>query len=234
MAIGGFNGSSRISDFRNISGLGVGISLPPFSFACWLYLPVGFPKTDTHFFGLGQSSTTRSVGVFYRQTDQDFVLLHFNGTSGVFRPVTIGGVTEGKWTALVGCLGQDPPNGITAGWVNYKKLYSSEDGTIRTNTVLANMSSANFSRLSIGSSPGPTPIVGPTGMMVAECAVWNEVLNDDEILAYAKGIKPSQIKPNNLKIYIPGIRNIDQDIAGDIVLTKVGDVQAVKHIRRYG
>lgn len=234
MAIGGFNGASRLSDFRNITGLGVGLNLPPFSLACWVYLPVGFPKTDTYMFGLGSSATARSVSLYYRQADQEFVILHYNGTSGVFRPVTINGVTEGKWTALVGCLGQDPPGGITAGWVNLKKLYSSEDGSIRTQTTTANMNSTSLNRLSIGSSPGSSPVLGPTGMMIAECAIWNEVLSNDEILAYADGIKPNLIKPSSLQIYIPGIRNIDQDVTGVAVLTKVGAVTSVEHIRRYG
>lgn len=234
MAIAGFDGASTIRDTRNVSGLDVGLQQPPFSFACWMYLTSYSATID--FTGLGINTNTRSTGIHYRLANDELSCLHWNGTASVFTPLTVNGLTANKWIACVISLGQDPAGGITAGWVNSKKIYSTNDGTIRKTTTTENMANATMNRFSIGGSPhSTTPTnVGPTGMLIAEVAVWNSLLEDNEILAYGKGIKPSQIKPENLQIYFPGIRNIQNEIVNNLPTTLTGNLTAGDHTRRYG
>lgn len=66
--------------------------------------------------------------------------------------------------------------------------------------------------------------------LLAEAAIWNTDLTDDEITALAKGYRPSLIRPDNLVLYVPLIRNV-LDISGGVSLTTNGTTVA-PHVKR--
>ena len=70
---------------------------------------------------------------------------------------------------------------------------------------------------------------------IAEFALWGVTLSTDEISSLYRGAKASQIRPNNLVVYFPGIRSYNEitetltnGITGGTNLS-FGD-----HVRRYG
>jgi hypothetical protein len=67
---------------------------------------------------------------------------------------------------------------------------------------------------------------------LAEQAIWNVALTDDEIVALSKGFKPSRIRPQALVFYVPAIRNI-QDVLNAVTITNNGTATVTEHPRVY-
>lgn len=67
----------------------------------------------------------------------------------------------------------------------------------------------------------------------AEVAVWSAPLTADEAVSYAKGFKPSRIRPQSLVFYAPLVRAV-QDVRKGITLTPVNSPTVADHPRRYG
>ena len=70
---------------------------------------------------------------------------------------------------------------------------------------------------------------------LAEVAIWNETLTTDELTSLYNGTKASQIRPQNLKFYMPLVRNIYDATASTTGITYEFDPNPqVNHVRRYG
>lgn len=70
---------------------------------------------------------------------------------------------------------------------------------------------------------------------IAEVAIWNATLTTDELTSLYKGTKADQIRPQNLKFYMPLVRNIYDETASTTSITSVfGANPEVNHVRRYG
>jgi len=70
---------------------------------------------------------------------------------------------------------------------------------------------------------------------LAEVAIWNETLTTDELSSLYKGTKASQIRPQNLKFYMPLVQNIYDATASTTGITYEFDPNPqVNHVRRYG
>lgn len=66
---------------------------------------------------------------------------------------------------------------------------------------------------------------------IAETAVWNISLTDDEVLALGRGIRPSLIRPQNLVFYAPLIREVI-DLRAARALTATNAPAQSDHTRR--
>lgn len=99
-------------------------------------------------------------------------------------------------------------------------------GTDSSSTV-----AGTFNRFSIAALSRTTNIFFFYGYM-AEVAVWNAALNDDEILSLSKGFKPLRVRPQSLVFYAPLINNL-QDLSRGIALTNVNSATAIDHPRVY-
>ena len=70
---------------------------------------------------------------------------------------------------------------------------------------------------------------------IAEVAIWNATLTTDELSSLYKGTKADQIRPQNLKFYMPLVRNIYDETASTTGITyEFGANSEVNHVRRYG
>jgi len=70
---------------------------------------------------------------------------------------------------------------------------------------------------------------------LAEVAIWNDTLTTDELTSLYKGTKADQIRPQNLKFYMPLVRNIYDETASTTGITYEFDPNPeVNHVRRYG
>jgi len=67
---------------------------------------------------------------------------------------------------------------------------------------------------------------------LADIAVWDVALTDDEIVSLAKGFKPYRIRPQSLRTYVPLIRNV-QDVRGVVSLTATNGPTVANHPRVY-
>jgi hypothetical protein len=67
---------------------------------------------------------------------------------------------------------------------------------------------------------------------IAEAAIWNAALTDDEVISLSKGFAPSLIRPSNLRFYNRCLRT-SQDLSGGRTLTQV-NITNFDHPRIYG
>lgn len=106
-------------------------------------------------------------------------------------------------------------------------------GGSATNTVNKRLTKANTWLLGANYATGA---IAPTWEgYIAEFAYWEGTLTEDDINALYKGVKASQVNPNNLKVYFPGIRNYTDLKATTTTITTAGtNLAIVPHVRRYG
>jgi hypothetical protein len=68
---------------------------------------------------------------------------------------------------------------------------------------------------------------------VSSVAAWSAALTDDEIASLSKGFSPRRVRPQNLVIYAPLVREVIDILRNGIALTDSGSSVAV-HPRSYG
>ena len=70
---------------------------------------------------------------------------------------------------------------------------------------------------------------------LAEIGIWNVALSADDINALYKGFKPSLVRPQNLRVYLPHISSSAYDVR-DTTTTINYDTNSgsADHVRRYG
>jgi hypothetical protein len=70
----------------------------------------------------------------------------------------------------------------------------------------------NIDRTAIGGQRrDDTPTDGTDGS-IAEAAIWNVALSDEEVAVLATGIRPILVRPQSLVMYVPLIRDNDEDL----------------------
>jgi hypothetical protein len=67
---------------------------------------------------------------------------------------------------------------------------------------------------------------------IAEAAIWNIALTNDEVLSLSKGFAPYLIRPMNLRFYNRCLQR-SQDLSGGRTLTEV-NITNFDHPRIYG
>jgi hypothetical protein len=73
-----------------------------------------------------------------------------------------------------------------------------------------------------------------TGGQTAELAIWDVVLNADELAALAKGFRASRIRPDNLVFYAPVVRGKQDICGGRTLVLGVGSETVTDHPRVFG
>ena len=79
---------------------------------------------------------------------------------------------------------------------------------------------------------GSAPLSNFFNGQIAEAAIWNVALTDDEIASLAKGFKPTRVRPQSLVFYAPLIRNL-QDTKGGLAITNNNSATVAEHPRVY-
>mgnify|MGYP001607049776 CR=1 FL=1 len=160
------------------------------------------------------NQTIWSVGV--SSTDNDMWRLQFRGADAgdpvrlVSRnaagaqndAITTTGYTAGTWHHACGV-------GASA---TDRRVFI-DGGSKGTNTTSNTPAPTNITRIGLlARSSGGGRFDGP----IAEVAVWNVALTDDEVLMLAKGLSPFAMRPGSLISYIPlfGIQSPEPDWSG--------------------
>lgn len=90
-------------------------------------------------------------------------------------------------------------------WQHYCSVYTSTTSRaafIDGGNKVTNSASVSFGTINLcGIGEGGTP--ANNAMTFADWALWNAALTDAEVLALARGISPTLIRPANLKYYMP-------------------------------
>ncbi len=99
-----------------------------------------------------------------------------------------------------------------------------------TNTDSA--TSSGMTRIRLGVSADSTPFGFWDGML-AECAIWDVEITDDEALILATGVCPLFVRPENLVLYTPLIRAVrfPIDLMGGLILNDNGTPTVDDHPR---
>ena len=193
------------------------VSSPPFTFAGWVYL----------------NSITAGVicGVYYSASTGNWHSLRYASTPQTFRAESRSVDTYyAQTTTTYGTGSWIHVAGVWASNSN-RKIYS-EGNLEDTNTTSCTPS--NLNRTSLGIHGDSSPSMDLDGRL-AEVAIWDAALNDDEIAILAKGYSPLFIRPQNLKAYWPLIRkgaSVDNpDFVGGFNLSDVNTPEDAEHCR---
>jgi hypothetical protein len=111
---------------------------------------------------------------------------------------------------------------------NRRAYLNGVGGTANT----ASVTPTGLNRTNIGCSYAAGVTATFMAGLVAEVGIWNVALDDAEIAALAKGFRPSLIRPSNLVLYVPLVREI-ADYRDGLTVTSSGPVVA-NHTRRIG
>jgi hypothetical protein len=68
---------------------------------------------------------------------------------------------------------------------------------------------------------------------LAEVAIWNTDLNDDEMISLSKGFRATKVRPQSLVFYAPLVRNLI-DAKGGLTITNNNSATVADHPRIYG
>jgi hypothetical protein len=99
-------------------------------------------------------------------------------------------------------------------------------------TNATNITPGGVKATSIGRLWRPIASNAFTDGRIAEVAIWNVALTDDEIVSLSKGFKPYRIRPQSLRFYAPLIRNV-QDLSRSLALTNNNGATVARHPRVY-
>ena len=111
--------------------------------------------------------------------------------------------------------------------------YSSFLNGASKNTNTVSTSPTGINRVSIGledASTGGAPFNGS----IAEVGIWNVVLADAEIDLLAKGIKPTQLRPDKLIFYFPLISDNVTVVGNNAPVSLVGSLSTADHCKILG
>lgn len=197
----------------------------PATMACWVY-PTAAASSDT-VLSFGVSSTTRSTFSIAVNTGPVWSSqsIDTGGTGRVFNSSV--SVQLNTWQFVCATMDGDTANSI----VNAREIFVGTTRNASGITFTLNVTST-WDRFTIGARRRNTVDQQFSGY-ISECALWNVILDDNEIYSMADGIKPDRIRPQNLKFYSPLIRDIS-DFASNTPLTNTNSATVIEHSRRYG
>lgn len=137
--------------------------------------------------------------------------------------VTSQAVSTGSWASL----------GARQTSSTSRKVFLNGTNTA-TNTENKNPTSLNKLLIGCGTDGnggGPT-FANYTDGKIAEVAVWNVDLSDDEMISLSKGMRASRIRPQSLIFYAPLVRSII-DTKGGLTITNNNSATVADHPRIY-
>lgn len=104
------------------------------------------------------------------------------------------------------------------------------DGANKVTEATAEAALAGVQTWAVGVLTYPIKIQYFAGAL-AEAGWWNAALNDDEIAALAEGYSPLLIRPQNLKHYLPLVRDADNDLIVGVQMVAGGIPEIRAHPR---
>lgn len=189
----------------------------PFTMACWVYadsvsagrtaLALG-PQSSA---AVGQRLGLNSTSVFAQS----------EGTQGTFSGLSATAPTANTWHHIAG---------VWASSASRVAYLNGTGGTPETSTVTF---STSINRTVIGARLRSNVYSIAMEGKLAECAIWNVALSDDEILSLSKNIRPLKVRPESLVMYVPLVRDLVCLRGSASVFTTSGAPAVFDHPRVY-
>ncbi len=112
---------------------------------------------------------------------------------------------------------------------NSRSVYM-DGGSKVTNTTSITPFPSSLDRFSVGVADDSSPTAYMSGR-VAEAAVWELALSDEEVAALGKGFCPLLVRPCHLTHYVSLVRDHDLDTVGGLRLTAGNSPTVADHPR---
>lgn len=200
---------------------GVPVSAYPFSLACWVY--ADDVSTSPFFFQFGDSaSATTRAGLNFDSAGK--LGAQVSSPSGTRSWYTTAGASTGVW---VHCAGT---------FTNSSTCLSYLDG-VSTGAYLGTASPAfpTLNRTSIAVMPRAS-LSNYLNGRVAEAAIWNTTLSQDEVSMLAAGYSPLLVSPQSLVAYWPlfgraGAAGNEEGWVGGQVMSQTSSPAVIDHPR---
>ncbi len=187
------------------------VSVPPFTFACW------FRTT---------SITQRQYLMLIRNPSGHYHALQARGDQAgdpVSAATFVGGVADTRKSGIVANTWMHA-TGVWAA-TNSRKVYLNGVGST-PNTTSKTVTALNVTRFATIST-GFDHLDGS----IAEAGMWNVALTQAEINILAAGYSPLLVRPQNLALYLPFIRDDDEDLIGGLSFIAVNGPSISSHPR---
>lgn len=205
----------------------------PITFGSWVYPTT--TSTSLFFVNFGTTGTRSGTGLGTWTNSRWALMWGRSDTGGGLFRVTAANntIVLNQWQYVCGYMLNDSTSAIPQ-WVDQSGIYASTSDALTVYDENAPiLTTTTWTRMGIGARQ-QNVVDGFFPGRVAETAAWNTILTVSEMRSLAKGVKPTYIRPNNLKFYMPGIREIGQDLAQGLTFTNNNSVSVIEHPRRYG
>jgi len=197
----------------------------------------GLPCTLACWFKSGNDSAGQAViGIGNSSDNNTYIQLHLSGHLAGQNPIRAyikggGDVAYATTTANYALNTWQHACGV---YINNSLRYAYLNGGNKGTDTGSNGTPTGLNTTTIGAVKGAT-VTNFLDGDVAEAAIWNVALTDEEVAALAKGFSPLLIRPANLKAYWPLIRrgaSIDNiDLVGGYHLTDYNSPTTAPHCR---
>lgn len=186
----------------------------PLTMACWFLVP----DLNTEYNLMTRASTGNHRHAMRVRGDLAGDYLQLNASDGTTAEIS-------TTTSVVANVWQHACVSIAS--ATSRSIYLNGGGKATGTTAVAPSVTALW--LGASNSAGlPTQFLGGN---LAEVAVWNVALTDDEILTLSKGLAAACVRAQNLVFYAPLMRSV-QDIKSGLALVDTGTA-AARHPRIY-
>jgi hypothetical protein len=161
-------------------------------------------------------------------------------SQGLRIQITSTGVVQAVTSSGTGANGASSPGSYSANTWHHaagkfessSSRYAYLDGAIGAQNTATRSTGGALDNHLIGQGSGGNNPPQPFNGRIAEVAIWDVALNDDEIAALAKGFRPDMIRPSKLLFYLPLVREV-QDVRSGLTYTNAATAVAI-HPRRIG
>jgi|688.fasta_scaffold120131_2 hypothetical protein len=208
-----FNGTSYIE------ATSTPVTAEPFTMACWFNPAV---VTDGALMSIGNSATTNRFQMSSNIAQPGSALSISSVGASTATVNTTTAIGQNRWQHAAAVCTR------TAGTTTLA-IYLNGAGKNTTTTTVSPVGINNI--MTGGRWSGGTRAFFFNGR-IAEVAIWNAALTDDEVLSLSKGFAPSLIRPSNLRFYNRCLQR-SQDLSGGRTLTQV-NITNFDHPRIYG
>lgn len=193
------------------------VSGAPLTISCWFNAD---NATAQHgLLGVGSNGTQDCIVLTaYGNAAGDPVRFYIADTGAGHDATTTTGFSAGTWHHACGVMVADDD------W------YVLIDGGSK-GTEVTSKTPGTIDRTDIGAIEYNGAMNWYASAAVAEAAIWNAALDDDEVAALAAGMSPLLVRPQSLVFYCPLIRDDDEDLVGGLSLTANGGPTIAAHPR---
>ena len=174
----------------------------PFTFACWFNVNYtqNFLMTLAHYEG----GSTGDFWVLSAESTPDIRASIYRSGVGSASAISTSGYSENVWHHACGVFAAS----------NDRRVYV-DGGSKGTNSTDRSPDSTVTATAIGGLRRSDNPVVYTDGS-IAEAAIWNATLTDEEVAVLATGIRPIFVRPQSLVMYLPLIRDNDEDLIGGL------------------